>query len=170
MKPANIFFSTDKKTLKIGDFGLATCFTSSKQLIKQDTSSGYSMDVFAMYMSPELKMRKAYDRKVDVYALGIILFELLYPFDTAMEKDRILKKLKNLEFPSSFTHKKEKSVIQTMLSKDPKMRPEIRSVSLTLFPKKKRRSKSRVSIPSRSPIMNIENVLVPRFPQILLNY
>ena len=120
-------------------------------------------------MSPELKTKKAYNRKVDVYSLGIILFELLYPFSTAMEKDRILKKLKNLDFPSSFTYEKEKTVIQNMLSKDPKKRPEIRNVSRTLFPKKKRRSKSRVSIPSGSPIMNIENNLVPRVPQILLN-
>ena len=31
-------------------------------------------------MSPEQLERKAYDHKVDIYSLGLILFELLVPF------------------------------------------------------------------------------------------
>jgi hypothetical protein len=30
--------------------------------------------------------REAYNQKVDIYAMGIILFELLYPFSTQMER------------------------------------------------------------------------------------
>jgi len=30
--------------------------------------------------------REAYNQKVDIYSMGIILFELLYPFSTQMER------------------------------------------------------------------------------------
>lgn len=30
--------------------------------------------------------REPYNQKVDIYAIGIILFELLYPFSTQMER------------------------------------------------------------------------------------
>jgi len=39
-----------------------------------------------LYMSPEQMNREPYSQKVDIYAMGIILFELLYPFSTQMER------------------------------------------------------------------------------------
>ena len=40
-------------------------------------------------MSPEQKCGGKYDEKVDMYALGVILFELNCPFRTTFEKSKV---------------------------------------------------------------------------------
>ena len=55
-----------------------------------------------LYMSPEQLAKKSYNNKVDIYSLGLILFELLVPFSTQMERIHTLTKLRQLEFPARF--------------------------------------------------------------------
>ena len=45
------------------------------------------------------------DEKLDIFALGVILFELLWPFDTRMERHETLSKLKSGELPKGFAEK-----------------------------------------------------------------
>ncbi len=40
-------------------------------------------------MSPEQLAGKHFDEKVDMYALGLILCELLYPMKTELEKSEV---------------------------------------------------------------------------------
>lgn len=58
-----------------------------------------------LYMSPEQANGKAYNYKVDIYSLGIILFELLTPFSTDMERAIVLTDLRKSIFPSYFAEK-----------------------------------------------------------------
>jgi translation initiation factor 2-alpha kinase 3 len=44
-----------------------------------------------------------YDNKVDIYSLGIILFELLWKFSTQMERADTLQALRDKIFPPDFT-------------------------------------------------------------------
>ena len=39
-----------------------------------------------LYMSPERLKRLKYNSKVDIFSLGIILYELIVPFNTEMER------------------------------------------------------------------------------------
>jgi serine/threonine protein kinase len=50
----------------------------------------------SFYRAPEL-MQKGhyYGQKVDMYALGIIMMEMYYHFDTSMERKEVLTTLKN---------------------------------------------------------------------------
>lgn len=55
-----------------------------------------------LYMSPEQLNGHSYNYKVDIYSLGIILFELLIPFFTDMERIMELSNLKKSIFPKDF--------------------------------------------------------------------
>ena len=75
-------------------------------------------------MSPEQLARKHYDHKVDIYSLGLILFELLVPFTTQMERIQSLSALRKMKFPPHFIRSPEYTHVCRMLSHDPKQRPE----------------------------------------------
>ena len=45
---------------------------------------------------------KPYGQKVDIFSLGMILFEMLYSFSTQMERVRTLMEIKKRVFPENF--------------------------------------------------------------------
>lgn len=109
-QPSNIFLSFDKK-VKIGDFGLVAMTESYDEIHTPSDSLeiNYKEGVqhtarvgTRLYMSPEQMNGKRYNYKVDIYSLGIILFELLIPFSTEMERVETLTNLRNFMFPESF--------------------------------------------------------------------
>ena len=53
-------------------------------------------------MSPEQRGRRPYSHKVDIYSLGLILFEMLVPFSTQMERVTVLSDLRKNKFPGHF--------------------------------------------------------------------
>uniref|UniRef100_A0A8C6V7Z8 non-specific serine/threonine protein kinase n=1 Tax=Naja naja TaxID=35670 RepID=A0A8C6V7Z8_NAJNA len=115
LKPLNIFFH-DENHIKIGDFGLVTLGDTDGQ---RTASKGT-----IHYMAPEQGGRW-YDEKVDIFPLGLILFEMLTPFPTLHEKDKEWPKIKERKLPEAFTKKftKETSLIMQLLSKEPTQRP-----------------------------------------------
>ena len=84
-------------------------------------------------MSPEQLQRRSYDHKVDIYSLGLILFELLVPFTTQMERVQILSALRKLKFPSHFIRSREYELVFKMLSHKPNERPETTEMLSTDF-------------------------------------
>lgn len=70
VKPGNILM--DGEWLLLSDFGLAKLMTSPSHL----TGTGDGIGTPA-YMSPEQAQGEAVDHRTDIYALGIILFEML---------------------------------------------------------------------------------------------
>ena len=68
LKPDNVLLADDGR-VKLGDFGLARAIT-------EHTNSGDLVGTIA-YLSPELVTRGQADARSDVYAAGILLFELL---------------------------------------------------------------------------------------------
>ncbi|KAI8641428.1 kinase-like domain-containing protein [Parasitella parasitica] len=80
------------------------------------------------YASPEQLAipAQAYDEKVDIYSLGIILFELFQPFTTGMERADSIDKLKRGLFPSGFLemHPKISALILWMMDHKPDHRPK----------------------------------------------
>ena len=68
VKPTNVFFSqTD--IVKLGDFGLAT----DKPYATQTASVGTRL-----YISPEQLMYTRYDKKTDIFSLGICSYYLSF--------------------------------------------------------------------------------------------
>jgi tRNA A-37 threonylcarbamoyl transferase component Bud32 len=70
LKPQNVFVD-DKDRLKLIDFGIAR-MTALRDLTRTGTSLGSPE-----YMAPELFARAAHDPRTDLYALGVVGFELL---------------------------------------------------------------------------------------------
>lgn len=111
--------------IKIGDFGLVTDMSEN---LKSRTPCGndesglpscakHTQQVgTAIYMSPEQLHGRPYNYKVDIYSLGLILFELLMVFSTEMERIATLKKLRSNIFPSDFPEKFQHEVYFRLLS------------------------------------------------------
>jgi serine/threonine-protein kinase len=79
VKPDNILFDEDGNAL-ITDFGIATARFHNRL-----TATGRAMGT-PHYMSPEQAMGKLVDGRSDIYALGVMLYEMLVgfpPFDGA---------------------------------------------------------------------------------------
>ncbi len=69
VKPENILLAEDGR-IKIGDFGLARATTAN-------TASGQLLLGTIAYLAPELVTRGTADARSDIYALGIMLYEML---------------------------------------------------------------------------------------------
>ncbi|XP_063156458.1 eukaryotic translation initiation factor 2-alpha kinase 3 isoform X2 [Candoia aspera] len=130
LKPSNIFFTMDN-IVKVGDFGLVTAMDHDEEeesvLTPVPAYDRHTGQVGTkLYMSPEQIYGNAYSHKVDIFSLGLILFELLYPFSTQMERVRILSEVRNLTFPPLFIQEyaQEHMMVKHMLSPSPTERPE----------------------------------------------
>ncbi|WP_437186127.1 serine/threonine protein kinase [Planctomicrobium sp. SH668] len=87
LKPANIFIDQDQ--VKIGDVGLSKFITPSRQ-------SAHTQSVGTVYyMAPEVAKGR-YGLEVDIYAMGVIVYEMLtglLPFDGESTGEILMKHL-----------------------------------------------------------------------------
>jgi hypothetical protein len=87
LKPGNIFL--ENGTVKVGDYGLSK-FISGSQRTAQTQSVGT-----VHYMAPEISTGN-YGKQIDVYAAGVILYEMLtghVPFDGESAGEILMKHL-----------------------------------------------------------------------------
>ncbi|MBN1345041.1 MAG: protein kinase [Phycisphaerae bacterium] len=115
LKPGNIFY--EDGYVKIGDYGLSKVMTASQH-------SGQTITVGTVhYMAPEIGKGR-YDQGIDIYALGIVLFEMLtgqVPFFGASPGEILMKHmasdpdLSGIEEPFA-------RVIRRAMDKDPERR------------------------------------------------
>jgi len=69
LKPENVLLADDGR-IKLGDFGLARAASSN-------TATGAALLGTIAYLSPELVTRGIADTRSDIYALGIMMYEML---------------------------------------------------------------------------------------------
>lgn len=133
LKPDNIFIDV-AKIPKIGDFGLATSGQYQRPDKKasagiQDGEMTRSIGT-ALYVAPELSssITGSYNDKVDMYSMGIIFFEMCFPLTTAMERDKVIRSLRERkhELPADFMTPEKQlqgSIIESLISHRPSERP-----------------------------------------------
>ncbi|GEM_PF-279557 len=89
LKPGNVFI--ENNIAKVGDYGLSKTIGAGMHL--DNTKQVGTLN----YMAPELINGK-YDKKIDIYSLGVILFEMLSgkkPFSANSPTELTVKQLKN---------------------------------------------------------------------------
>ena len=122
LKPENVLLADDGR-IKIGDFGLA-------RAVSANTTTGQALLGTIAYLSPELVTRGVADARSDVYAFGIMMFEMLtgsQPFqgDQAMQ---IAYQHAHSEVPAPSTLLPEVSpeldeLVRWCTGRDPELRP-----------------------------------------------
>ena len=116
LKPANIFM--EEGIVKIGDYGLAKLITPG-QVTEHSESIGT-----CHYMAPEVASGK-YDKPIDIYSLGIILFEMItgrVPFEGESVGEVLMKHLTSRPDVSGLPAPYQ-SIVARALAKDPNARP-----------------------------------------------
>jgi len=116
--------SSDTKEIKDGETEVTTAQVSKFHKF----TSGVGTYIYA---SPEqLASSQGYDNKTDIYSLGILLFELLWPFKTGMERIKTLTNIRNGKFPDNFVEKwpLELPFLRSLLNPDPALRPTAQEI------------------------------------------
>ncbi|TNJ30055.1 Kinase, NEK [Giardia muris] len=116
LKPGNVLLSSDGRCV-LGDFGLARMLGDSS---RTKTTAGTPL-----YMVPEIHREEGYDKSVDIWALGVLGYELCtgrLPFSNVIAIA--------VEEPPAIEDRDGGLVtlIVRMLSKDPKDRPTAREI------------------------------------------
>ena len=102
----------------------------------------------ALYVAPELlvlsaKKKYVYTQKVDIYSLGIVFYEMCFPFTTKMERIHVIQNLRSStdfvttlnngssssSLAETITNYKDKMyLVQLMLNHDPAKRPSTKDL------------------------------------------
>jgi hypothetical protein len=116
LKPANMFM--EEGIVKIGDYGLAKLITPSH-------GSEHSESIGTChYMAPEIGSGK-YHKPIDIYAIGVILYEMLtghVPFDGETVNEVLMKHLTSRPDVSALPEP-YRGIVARALAKDPNHRP-----------------------------------------------
>ena len=117
LKPENILLDS-KGHIKLTDFGLSKMFNSSKD-------KAFTICGTIQYLAPEMFMKKGYDKMVDWWALGCLLYEMLVgqlPFPIKRGAKINLDIYKNkIKFPR-YLNEDARDLISQLLIIDPKKR------------------------------------------------
>lgn len=120
IKPSNILINIDPVTnkpidIKLSDFGLITICGKTNMLLKYYGTDLYTDPILLESSNPKPST------KTDIYSLGILGFELFNSYKTRMETIKQINMFK--------LHKiKTNSIIDSMISSDLSVRPDIDSI------------------------------------------
>ncbi|XP_063884302.1 serine/threonine-protein kinase Nek3-like isoform X1 [Scylla paramamosain] len=133
LKTQNIFLTADN-LVKVGDFGIARLLRDRQDLATTTIGTPF-------YLSPEICLRRPYNHKSDMWAVGCVLYELCalrQPFQDA-SFDRLVMKILEGEYeplPASYTplvHHLTKLLLRTIPERRPSAAALLTTPGLTPY-------------------------------------
>ena len=117
LKPENILLD-EKGHVKLTDFGLS-------KILDEDNEKTFTICGTPQYLAPEVLLKKGYDKAVDWWSLGCVMYEMLsgrLPF-CIKRGMKLSQKIyeKGVEYPKNLT-KEAQDLIQKLLVVDPQKR------------------------------------------------
>ena len=117
LKPENILLD-EKGHVKLTDFGLS-------KILDEDNEKTFTICGTPQYLAPEVLLKKGYDKAVDWWSLGCVMYEMLsgrLPFciKRGMKLNQKIYE-KGVEYPKNLT-KEAQDLIQKLLVVDPQKR------------------------------------------------
>ncbi|XP_070508307.1 serine/threonine-protein kinase Nek5-like [Chironomus tepperi] len=127
VKPENILMTSDYR-IKLADFGVSKIVSDCFPQVHTSIGS-------LAYMSPEVYLHRPYGKKCDIWALGLIFYEMAmmkYPF-TQVDRARILNSVLTFTCPkvdwiSRKYDPNYQQVLEMMLQRDPEKRKDISTI------------------------------------------
>jgi serine/threonine-protein kinase len=130
LKPDNVFLVTNpgRTDIKLLDFGLAKLLPTATNQRVFRTATGAQLGT-PDYMSPEQLRGTGVDARTDVYALGVLAFEIL----TGKRPRRFSDGLFDMDGKTpaqvlAFVPAELAQLVETMLASDPEQRPSLTAV------------------------------------------
>lgn len=126
LKPDNIGWTSDGQ-LKVFDFGLCTCVRTQREKKEHYRLTGNTGTL--RYMAPEVALGRSYNKSVDTYSFGIILwqvFKMQLPFKHMHKKDYMEKVVMGGQRPTLDRRwpKRLRSLLEGCWHEDKSLRPD----------------------------------------------
>ncbi len=163
VKPHNIMltrFDEGDDFVKVLDFGVAKLVAVESNL----TTTGATFGT-PEYMSPEQVQSKDIDARSDLYALGIILYQMLAGLPPFTGKSAVTVALSHVrKRPPAIRNRKDlpkalRSLVWRLLSKSPGDRPQTARAVATELEAVERRLLAEVGVPGPHPLERLANAL-----------
>ncbi|XP_076277263.1 unc-51 like kinase 3 homolog Aduk isoform X3 [Lasioglossum baleicum] len=121
LKPQNLLLTRKPQlVLKVGDFGLAQYLSNSEQK--------FAVRGSPLYMAPEILLKRKYDARVDLWSVGVIMYECLfgkapYSSGSVQELAEKIKDTRPIELPKGcHVSRGCKDLLLSLLKHDPDQR------------------------------------------------
>ena len=131
LKPSNVMLLREEnntETVKVLDFGLARIAGQGQSSPGEPLTRTGSVFGTPEYMSPEQARGEVVDHRADLYALGVILYELLSGRQPFMAPELVAILIKHIQEPPPAlpddVPEAIASYVMSLLDKDPKRRPD----------------------------------------------